>query len=290
MPDTGPAALKTGRIRLCAASKSAANALPYLFYRHSTAMTFSALELEQFGNDGYLVVRGMVPPLACELMYSVTREHLRGAIGPLEYEAEVGYAGAPPSLDAPGGRTVRRLRGAYDRHPCFRVWAEDRRLVARLAQLLGERVCLTRAHHNCVMTKHPNFGTATGWHRDIRYWSFTRTDLVSAWLALGKEDEENGALRVIPGSHKLQIGREQLDELDFLRPELEANRQLFAQGRTVQLNRGDVLLFHSGLFHSAGRNDSDKVKHSVVFAYRGESNLPTPGTRSAASEDVLLGS
>jgi phytanoyl-CoA hydroxylase len=93
---------------------------------------------------------------------------------------------------------------------------------------------------------------------------------------------------VIPGSHKLQIGREQLDELDFLRPELEANRQLFAAGRTVQLNRGDVLLFHSGLFHSAGRNGSDAVKHSVVFAYRGESNLATPGTRSAASEDVLL--
>jgi len=251
-------------------------------------MTLSELDLEQFRRDGYLVLRGMVSPVACELMRSVTREHLRHEVGPLEYEAELGYPGAPPSLDAPGGRTVRRLRGAYDRHECFRIWAEDPRLVGMVTRLLGEPVCLTRAHHNCVMTKHPNFGTATGWHRDIRYWSFARPELVSAWLALGDETAANGALHVIPGSHRLAIAPEQLDELDFLRPEVEANRRLFAQGVPVELAQGDVLLFHSGLFHSAGTNTGTAVKNSVVFAYRGESNLPTPGSRSAAAEDVPL--
>jgi phytanoyl-CoA hydroxylase len=55
------------------------------------------------------------------------------------------------------------------------------------------------------------------------------------------------------------------------------------------LQQGDVLLFHSGLFHSAGRNTGDKVKTSVVFAYHGESNAPVAGTRSAAAGNVLLG-
>jgi phytanoyl-CoA hydroxylase len=251
-------------------------------------MTLSELDIEQFQRDGYLVFRGMVTPVACELMRSVVGRDLRAATPPLEYESEVGYPGAPSSLDAPGGRTVRRLRDAYDRHPCLRTWAEDPRLVARLSQLFGERVCLTRAHHNCVMTKHPDFGTATGWHRDIRYWSFTRPDLITVWLALGAETEANGALRVIPGSHRLDIGREQLDDLDFLRPDVPQNQPLFAQGKTIELQQGDVLFFHSGLFHSAGRNTSDKVKLSVVFAYHGESNAPLAGTRSAASEEVLL--
>ena len=76
-------------------------------------LALSELQIEQFTRDGYLIFRNMVTPVACELMLSVTNEHLRGAVPPLEYEAEVGYPGAPASLDALGGRTVRRLRGAY---------------------------------------------------------------------------------------------------------------------------------------------------------------------------------
>lgn len=253
-------------------------------------MTLSDMELEQFRQDGYLVFRKMVAPAACEWMLSVAREQLRAAAPPIEYEAEVGYPGAPASLDAPGGRTARRLRGAYGRHECFRLWAEDKRVVPRLARIFGERVCLTLAHHNCVMTKHPAFGTATGWHRDIRYWSFARNELVTVWLALGTENEANGGLKVIPGSHRLAIPRAQLDELDFLRPDVEDNQPLFAQGKALELQQGDVVFFHSGLFHAAGRNDSDTVKTSVVFAYRGESNKPVEGTRSAAAGDRALAS
>ncbi len=251
-------------------------------------MPLSAAQMEQFERDGYLVFRKLASPAACETMLAVTQEHLRNAIAPLEYEAEVGYAGAPTSLDAPGGKTVRRLRGAYQRADCFRAWALDPRIAGWLRQLLGEPVCLTLAHHNCVMTKHPDFGTATGWHRDIRYWSFARNELISVWLALGSETEGNGALKIIPGSHRLDIRRAQLDDLDFLRPDVPENQTLFACGTTVELEPGDVLFFHSGLFHAAGRNSGDAVKTSVVFAYRAQSNAPIAGSRSAAAGDVAL--
>jgi len=248
----------------------------------------TADQVAQFHQDGYLLLRGGVAPADCELMLAVTLDHLRRAVPPLEYEAEVGYDGAPASLDAPGGRTARRLRNAWQRDACFRDWASDPRLVASLAQLLGEDVVLTLAHHNCVMTKHPDFGTATGWHRDIRYWSFTRPDLVSVWLALGHEDADNGALKFIPGSHRIPLAPGQMDALDFLRPELPENQALFAQGVTPVLERGDVVLFHSKLFHSAGRNNSRDMKASVVFAYRGKSNPPLPGSRSAAAGEIAF--
>jgi phytanoyl-CoA hydroxylase len=249
----------------------------------------SPTQVAQFKTDGYLVFPKLADSIACDTMVATARSHLAQELAPVEYEAELGYDGAPASLDAPGGRTVRRLRSAYDRAASFRDWASDPRLVAWLQQLLGERVCLTLAHHNCVMTKHPNYGTATGWHRDIRYWSFARNELISVWLALGSETEANGALRVIPGSHRLNIQRAQLDELDFLRPDVAENLPLFAQGKTVELEKGDVLFFHSGLFHAAGRNNGSAVKHSVVFAYRAQSNLPLEGSRSAAAGDVFLG-
>jgi phytanoyl-CoA hydroxylase len=248
----------------------------------------SADQIERFEYDGYLLLPRMVPAEDCERMLAVTRDHLRRAVPPIEYEAEVGYEGAPASLDAPGGRTARRLRNAWQRDASFPGWAARPDLVAGLRQLLREDVVLSLAHHNCVMTKHPDFGTATGWHRDIRYWSYTRPDLISVWLALGHEEAGNGALKFIPGSHRIPLAPGQMDALDFLRPEVPENQALFAKGVTPVLERGDVVLFHSKLFHAAGRNDSAEMKASVVFAYRGASNAPVAGTRSAAAGEVAL--
>lgn len=241
-----------------------------------------------FHEQGFLLLRNMVPASTCDRMLAVTQDHLARAVAPLEYEAEVGYAGAPASLDSEGGRTARRLRDAWHRDPAYREWASSPQLVAILSQLFGETPCVTLSHHNCIMTKHPSFGTATGWHRDIRYWSFPRNELVSVWLALGHEEQDNGALSFIPGSHQWQLAPHQMDKLDFLRPDVPENQPLMAQGICPALEKGDVVLFHSGLFHAAGRNTSASTKCSVVFAYHGASNPPLPGTRSSAMQSITL--
>jgi phytanoyl-CoA hydroxylase len=252
-------------------------------------MPLSASQIETFHQDGYLIFRNWVAPAACEAMLAVTRQHLNNAVPPLELETEVGYPGAPQSIDALGGRTIRRLRGAYRRDELFQQWAHDAAMVGRLRQLFNEDICLSLAHHNCIMTKHPQFGTATGWHRDIRYWSFARPDLISVWLALGEENEQNGGLKVIPGSHRAAIAPTQLDELDFLRPDAQENQSLFAQGTPLVLHQGDVVFFHSGLFHAAGRNASHEIKSSVVFVYHGKSNQPIAGSKSALAGEINIG-
>jgi len=241
-----------------------------------------------FHQDGYLVLRGFAPEAACAALEQVARQQLAGAVPPVEYEAELGYPGAPSSRDAEGGGTVRRLRQAYGRDEAFRRWAGDPALVQVVEGLLGEPARLTLAHHNCVMTKHPHFGSETGWHRDTRYWSFASPELVTVWLALGDEDERNGVLRVIPGSHKVTLAPEQLDALEFLVEAHPASQALLQRIVPLSLHRGDVLFFDSRLFHSAGRNVSDAVKLSVAFAYHGASNHPLPGTRSAAFGSVAL--
>jgi chlorinating enzyme len=41
------------------------------------------------------------------------------------------------------------------------------------------------------------------WHQDSTYWSLSQPDAVTAWVAFTPANAGNGAMEVIPGSHKL---------------------------------------------------------------------------------------
>ena len=239
------------------------------------------LSPDTFERDGYLVVRGLVDRSGVDEMRASVRRALRPLQGPAEFETDVGYPGSPVSRDAAGGNTPRRLLHAYSRGSVFRRWATAPELGSTLRSVLREdRVEMSQCHHNCIMTKHPGFSSSTAWHQDIRYWSFDAPELVSVWLALGPEREENGALRVIPGSHRLHLDRGRFDRHLFLRPELDENRALIDTAAIVELEAGDALFFHCRLFHAAGKNCSGEVKLSAVFTYHAGRNRPIPGTRS----------
>ncbi len=189
-----------------------------------------------------------------------------------------------------GGRTVRRLKNALCRHPAFSEWLSQPSLVNRLRQLLGPELVIPLAHHNCIMTKQPEFSSDTGWHQDIRYWSFTRPELVSVWLALGPETKQNGCLHLIPGTHLLTFERHRFDEDLFLRPDLLENVPLIESQVPAELEPGDVLFFHCRTFHAASRNYTLDPKFSVVFTVRPADNPPLPGTRSASMPELLISS
>lgn len=245
-------------------------------------------QILHFKKNGYLILPQFESAAFCESVIALAQDELRQHTAPIEYEADTQYPGAPVSRDAEGGRTARRLLGAYARNASLADWATSKKLREILHALLGADVYLSQCHHNCIMTKQPAYSSRTGWHRDSRYWNFARPELISAWLALGNELEDNGCLWVIPGSQDMEVDSGQLDELQFLRTDIERNKILLAQATPVPLKKGDLLLFHSNLFHAAGRNTTHTTKFSMVFTYRDATNLPTPGTRSSLHPDIKL--
>ncbi|MFU8814014.1 MAG: phytanoyl-CoA dioxygenase family protein [Pseudomonadales bacterium] len=248
-----------------------------------------AREVEAFAADGYLVLRGLVPPASCDAIAAEVHDSLHPVLAPAEFEVDVGYPGAPESRDAAGGDTPRRLLNAYSRFAALRPLVTGERIARHLRAVMGtERVLLSQCHHNCVMTKAPGFSSVTLWHQDIRYWAFERPELVSLWLALGDETTDNGALQLIPGTHRGVFADERLDESRFLRPDHPENQPLIAQARTVELAKGDVLIFHCRAFHAAGRNLTKRLKLSCVFTYHAADNRPLPGTRSARYASIEL--
>lgn len=248
----------------------------------------TSAQILQFKNYGYVVVPEFSGSDFCESVVEFAKRELQQQALPIEYEADIHYPGAPASRAAEGGNTARRLLHAFKRSPLLSNWATSNSLKQILNQLLGEGVLLSQAHHNCIMTKTPRFSSTTGWHRDSRYWRFEREELVSAWLALTNEHADNGCLWVIPNSHKWQIDGYQLDANQFLRTDVDRNIDLIRNAVPVLLNKGDLLLFHSNLFHAAGRNTTQETKFSMVFTYRAADNPPISNSRSAKMEEIIL--
>jgi len=249
---------------------------------------FTPERLQQFAAIGFVVVPQLAPARRVRALRAAALAHLAAGAAPAEYEADLHYPGAPPARDAPGGATVRRLLQAYARDSVFRDWATAPEIAAPLQQILGSAVMLSQTHHNCIMTKQPRYSSETGWHQDIRYWSFERPELVSVWLALGREFPENGCLSFLPGSHNMAFARDQLDDALFLRPGDRLNQELIATRVTPVLEPGDAVFFHCRTLHAAGSNRTDETKFSVVFTYHAADNHPLPGTRSRSLPSIPL--
>ena len=258
------------------------------FRTNDTADATLAAYKTEFDRRGFVVVPSVLASDLRQRVIDQVRQAMDPLVGPAEFEADVGYPGSPKDRSAPGGSTPRRLLHAYARSDEFKSLASRPEIVALLQNLMGEDVCLSQCHHNCIMTKHPGFSSATLWHQDVRYWSFEHLDLISVWFALGDETAENGALQVIPGTHLQEVEAERFDDELFLRPELPENQALINAAETVALSAGDVLLFHCRLFHAAGRNVSDAVKLSPVFTYHRSGNRPLPNTRSDRFPSIAI--
>lgn len=251
--------------------------------------TLSAQQAKAFARDGFVIQRGMANADLVKRLRETAQQQLDEHIAPVEYEADVGYPGAPPSRDDDGGRTIRRLHNAYARDDCFREWAGHSEVVGVLQDILAEKqVLLSQAHHNCIMTKQPGFSSETNWHQDIRYWAFDRPELVSVWLALGSETKDNGCLWLLPGSHRWELEYNRFDDAKFLRKDLTENEPLLKTAVAAELQAGDVLFFHAKTFHAAGRNRAEQTKFSLVFTYHGPEVHAEPGTRSAHAPEICL--
>jgi len=259
-------------------------------------MRLSDEQLQQFHQNGFIVLRNFYPQEKCNAILDVAKAHLTHKIEPIE--TEIGYDERSKEyrtnvVDYSSGSNeahviVRRLRQVYERDILFKEWMEDVQIRPVLQQILDDRVVITTAHHNSIMTKMPYYSRATGWHQDRRYWRYTDNNLVSVWLALDDEYSENGVLEFIPGSHLMQFKPEQFDAKEYFREDTKENATLIAQKVSTTLKKGDVIIFHSLLLHRANKNSTDQAKISFVYTVKGEKTRAIEGSRSSQYPEIML--
>ncbi len=134
--------------------------------------------------------------------------------------------------------------------------------------------------------KEPHNPSFVSWHQDSTYWGLEPPDIVTAWVALSESTHENGAMRVIPGSHKL----DQAPHRDTF-----AANNLLSRGQEIivevneteavelPLKPGEMSLHHVRLIHGSEPNPSAKRRIGFAIRYVPTYVRQAAGTRDSAT-------
>ncbi|WP_194542926.1 phytanoyl-CoA dioxygenase family protein [Paenibacillus sp. JZ16] len=128
-----------------------------------------------------------------------------------------------------------------------------------------------------------------GWHQDSCYIKTHPDTLIGAWIALEEVDEENGCLWVVPGSNHEPVyppdgigggnvhAVDAFEDLNSVQNVSHIDDNVNTLSKVVAgypppipviLSPGDVLFFHSHLFHRSFPNrTSDRYRRSYVCHY-----------------------
>jgi phytanoyl-CoA hydroxylase len=221
--------------------------------------TLSPEQIEQFHEDGYLVIRGMFSPQeVSELRDTFMRLHAEAPIGDYYKHATVEEAAGDPLKLYPRVMHPHRFNDLSMR------WMLDPRIAAALTDLFGEEPLAAQS----MFYFKPPGARGQDLHQDNFYLRVKPGTCMAAWLAIDDADEGNGGMMCVPETSRLAIAcPEQADpKLFFTTEHVEPPPGL--EPRMMRLKAGDVLFFNGSVIHGSTPNTSaDRFRRSLIFHY-----------------------
>lgn len=117
--------------------------------------------------------------------------------------------------------------------------------------------------------KEPRSLSTVGWHQDAYYWPLDPHESLTVWLAFDDSTAANGAMTVIPGSHKAGLLKHvRASETDSVLM-LECERGQFREDLAVQatLQAGQVSIHDDKLVHGSPGNPSPFRRAGLTIRY-----------------------
>jgi ectoine hydroxylase-related dioxygenase (phytanoyl-CoA dioxygenase family) len=140
-------------------------------------------------------------------------------------------------------------------------------VVEPVADLLGpDLLCRSVS----IFLKEPGDPAFVEWHQDAAYWELDPPDVATAWVAVTASTSDNGALRVLPGSHRAPLLEHQA--IDSPGNMLSRGQAITTpidpkQARTLLLDAGEMSIHHVRLAHGSAPNRSPHRRIGVAIRY-----------------------
>ncbi len=219
-------------------------------------------EVQQYREDGFVVVRGMFDRREMEILGRSARDDK--ALDDHSFGRADGQGGV-----------VRLSLWNHPGNGVYGMFARCRSLVDSAEALLGGEVY---HYHSKMIMKEPKVGGAWAWHQDYGYWyqnGVLFPLLTSVFIAVDRATRENGCLQVLKGSHL--AGR--VDHVltgDQAGADVERVNELAKRLELVHLEMapGDAVFFDSNLLHRSAPNHSEHPRWAMICCYNAARNDP----------------
>jgi ectoine hydroxylase-related dioxygenase (phytanoyl-CoA dioxygenase family) len=133
--------------------------------------------------------------------------------------------------------------------------------------IIGPNIGLWSSHFIC---KDAYVGRATPWHEDSAYWKgrvSSYHNIITVWLAIDPSNQENGCMRVIPGTHT--NGFSEYEAVDKSNNLFATQIKQVDESKAVyfELERGECSLHESRIVHGAKPNTSPYRRCGFTMRY-----------------------
>jgi ectoine hydroxylase-related dioxygenase (phytanoyl-CoA dioxygenase family) len=174
---------------------------------------------------------------------------------------------------------------AIERHPLFEKYCRDPRIVARVADLIGDGIELQHSKLNAKPGGGAT-GGAVAWHQDWPFFQHTNFDLLACTIHMDDEGEGSGALEIIPGSHRWGVKPHENDKgfaYEYTGPEK------FDEQPSVLLTcpAGTVTMHHCLAMHRSAPRTTPTQRRHLIFEYRAEDAVQFSGVVTRCAGTVI---
>ncbi len=223
-------------------------------------------QVTQFKEEGYVVCESgikeeLLNKLDKELenWIELSRNHDKNfgetMDGKARFDLEVGHTRDVPKL--------RRVANPADISDNFQQVLWDGPVVDKVAQLIGPSV---KFHHCKLNIKLPQMETEVYYHQDHSFDPHTNDDMLAILLMLDDATEENGCLRIVPGTHSERYSHFQNGEYTgAIDPAL--NSEFDKRAVSIIASRGDVCFMHTWAVHGSQANLSGHPRRLLICDY-----------------------
>src|SRR3569832_594045 len=220
----------------------------------------SAVQIQQFRDQGFLVVQNFLPGA------NVARclEDLRGFLE----RPRNGVSGIDPKhfVDEVDAAGVKYAESVDHYVPSIKRLM-NLKLLHAAGQLLGQNAHFFAAE---MHDKVPHHGTGTPPHQDFFFFCLDPPDALTIYIPMEAHGPGNGGLCYVRGSHRLGT-------LDHTKSKVKAFSSELLGGAPgedhvvkLDMQPGDVVFHHANTVHFAPRNHSDLHRRSLSIRVNGE--------------------
>lgn len=249
--------------------------------REAETAMLSESQVATYRREGWIVVEDLLDPALLDEARAVVARLIEGARGVTAhtdvYDLEPDHRPEAPRL--------RRIKAPHKLAPVFWEIARSGRVIAVLEQLLR---CGVRLQNTKLNLKLPHVGSAVEWHQDWAFYPHTNDDVLAMGVMLDECTLENGAMLVMPGSHRGPVHDHHVEgyfcgAMDPAACGLDFSRAVAATGKA-----GAVTFHHARLVHGSAQNLSDRPRNFLLYEFTAADAWPLLGVPDLADYDARL--